>query len=122
MLCFPYCHVSFEPFELKWSKVVVKYLVVVLFNSFMFMKLVKFNKFILEIKFINLQWKVVPNNILISPSHMTLGWTFYFSPFNHPFFYNGWIFCPFNFFLSNQWNIFPPSTLVFFKLMETKFI
>ncbi len=37
----------------------------------MFMKLVRFNKLILNIKFINIKWEVASNNLLTSPPHMT---------------------------------------------------
>ncbi len=45
-------------------------------SDFMFMELIKLNKFILNIKFINIQWEVAPDNLLISFSHMTWKWTF----------------------------------------------
>jgi hypothetical protein len=49
-------------------------------------KLITLNRFILNIKFINLV-EMVCSNLLISPppQDMTWGWTFSFAPFNHLF-------------------------------------
>ncbi len=47
------------------------------------MKLVRLNKIILKIKYINIQWEVTSNNLLISPPYTIWGWTFYFALSNH---------------------------------------
>jgi hypothetical protein len=44
--------------------------------NIMFMKLIRFNKLILNINVFSILWEMSFNNLLISPLHMTLGWTF----------------------------------------------
>ncbi len=53
---------------------------ILFFINVMFMKLVKFNKLIVNIE----KWYRAIH--LVSPSHMIWGWTFCFTPLNHPFF------------------------------------
>ncbi len=54
------------------------------------------------------------SNLLISPQHMTWGWTFYFAPFNHLNFGVNMFFSFQLFFISNQLKIFSLLTLVYF--------
>lgn len=56
------------------------------FINFIFMKLVRHNKMILNIWFINIWCEMASNNLLISSPKMTRRWIFYFALSNHLFF------------------------------------
>lgn len=71
---------SFEGFSNFLIKVEQVYIIYI---NIMFMKLVRLNKIILNIKYINIQWEVAYNNLLISSPYTIWGWTFYFALSNH---------------------------------------
>jgi hypothetical protein len=45
--------------------------VYIIYINIMFMKLVRLNEIILKIKYINIQWEVTSNDLLISPPYTT---------------------------------------------------